>query len=108
RGVSATTNHAGNDWLWVFTSSTSFDANRSYDKFGAYAVLNHAGDLAAAARALSEQGYGTPLPASPRRDAGGLALVPATTAQWRWLADVPREHVKWVWHGRIAAGKLIL
>jgi putative DNA primase/helicase len=42
-GVSATTNHNGSGRLWVFSTSTPFEAGRSYDKFGAYAVLNHGG-----------------------------------------------------------------
>ena len=51
-GISATTNHLGTDTLKVFSSSTPFETEGTYDKFGAYAVLEHAGDLSAAARAL--------------------------------------------------------
>ena len=58
-GISATTNWAGSDLLYVFsTSAAPFEADRSYDKFGAYAVLNHEGDHAAAAQALRAEGYG--------------------------------------------------
>jgi hypothetical protein len=57
-GVSATTNHAASDLLYVFSTSTNFEAGRGYGKFSAYAVLNHEGDFAAAARALAEEGYG--------------------------------------------------
>lgn len=57
-GVSATTNHSASDLLYVFSSSTIFEPDRGYSKFSAYAVLNHAGDMAAAARALAERGYG--------------------------------------------------
>ncbi len=57
-GISATTNYRGSGLLYVFSTSTDFDAERGYDKFGAYALLNHGGDLAAAARALASQGYG--------------------------------------------------
>jgi len=57
-GISATTGHGGSDLLWVFSSSTILEAERSYDRFGAFAALHHDGDLAAAARALAEQGYG--------------------------------------------------
>ncbi len=59
-GISATTNHAGSDLLWVFSTSTRLEAGRSYDRFGAYAVLEHGGDQRAAARALAAKGYGTP------------------------------------------------
>lgn len=58
-GISATTSEGGG--LWVFTTSTEFDIERRYDAFGAYAVLEHHGDLAEAARALRKAGYGGPL-----------------------------------------------
>lgn len=57
-GISATVNYQGNDLFHCFTSSTQFE-QRSYDKFGAYAVLNHNGDIVAAARQLSQEGYGS-------------------------------------------------
>lgn len=68
-GWSATTNYADSDLLYVFTSSTPFEPERGYGKFSAYAVLDHGGDFAAAARALARQGYGppAPLPTAPRR-----------------------------------------
>jgi hypothetical protein len=56
--VSATINHHGSDRLHVFTSSTEFDQDGWYDKFGAYAKLNHGGDLRKAAQDLRRQGYG--------------------------------------------------
>ncbi len=55
---SATTNHNGQDYLYVFSTSSELDEQRAYDKFGAHARLNHSGDLGAAARALVQQGYG--------------------------------------------------
>jgi len=58
RGVSATTNYAGSGLLYVFSSSTPFESEQSYSLFAAYAVLNHNGDYAAAAKALSGKGYG--------------------------------------------------
>lgn len=50
-GVSATTGHCKG--LYVFSTSTSFQAGRSYSKFGAYAHLHHGGDHSAAARELA-------------------------------------------------------
>ncbi len=58
-GISATTNHDGHDLLYVFSTSTAFEAERGYTKFKAYALLNHHGDFSAAARELAEQGYTT-------------------------------------------------
>lgn len=52
-GVSATTNALGTDRLKVFSSSTVFDTETTYDKLGAYAALNHRGDVRAAAVALA-------------------------------------------------------
>ena len=56
-GVSASTGFCkgrnGNDRLYVFSSSAApFEAETSYTKFGAFAVLNHNGDFSAAARRL--------------------------------------------------------
>ena len=64
RGWSATTNKTGHDTLIVFTSSTEFEAwdgngpAPSYSKFAAYALLDHRGDYADAARGLADEGYG--------------------------------------------------
>lgn len=58
-GFSATTGRAEDrDRLYVFSSSTVFQTETPYTKFGAYAVLNHGGDHAAAAQALQKAGYG--------------------------------------------------
>lgn len=51
-GISATTNALGTDTLKVFSTSTVFDTDRTYDRFGAVATLKHGGDLQTAARAL--------------------------------------------------------
>ena len=58
-GASATTGRAGDrDRLYVFSTSTVFQAEVPYTKFGAYALLNHGGDHSAAARELARQGFG--------------------------------------------------
>lgn len=62
RGISATTGHNGTDLFHCFTSSSSFEPNQSYTKFGAYAVLNHNGDFYAAAKDLAKQRYGDTTP----------------------------------------------
>ncbi|MFF4746828.1 phage/plasmid primase, P4 family [Streptomyces sp. NPDC001268] len=62
-GPSATTGHADDrDRLYVFTTSTEFDSERPYTKFGAYALLEHGGDHSAAAKELRRQGYGSSTP----------------------------------------------
>ena len=57
-GISATTNHAGTDKFYCFTTSSMFEAETSYSKFAAYALIEHAGDFRQAARALRSLGYG--------------------------------------------------
>ena len=58
-GWSATTDATGNDTLHVHSTSTPFATSpTSYSKFSAYALLNHAGDHAAAASDLAGKGYG--------------------------------------------------
>lgn len=74
RGLSASTGRdPGRDRLYVFTTSTEFESERPYTKFGAYALLHHAGDHTAAARQLRRDGYGTPAPEPVRH----LTPVPA-------------------------------
>lgn len=59
-GLSATTGQAadGVDRLYVFTTSTEFEAERPYTKFAAYTLLEHGGDYGAAAKALRSAGFG--------------------------------------------------
>lgn len=58
-GSSATTGRASDrDRLYVFSSSTVFETEVPYTKFGAYALLNHGGDHHAAARELVRMGFG--------------------------------------------------
>ncbi|WP_431800358.1 phage/plasmid primase, P4 family [Microbacterium kunmingense] len=85
-GISATTGHAGDrDRLYVFTSSTEFEPEVPYTKFGAYALLQHRGDHAAAAKHLSENGYGhrAPRELAPgtRTTSTGTQIAAITTDQ---------------------------
>ena len=58
-GISATINEGGNGIFYNFsTNSLHFEANTSYSKFAATAILNHAGDYKAAAKQLASQGFG--------------------------------------------------
>jgi putative DNA primase/helicase len=57
-GVSATTNWQGSDLLYVFSTSTAFQAQRGYSKFTAYSLLQHNSDHAAAAGEVARMGYG--------------------------------------------------
>lgn len=68
--ISATTRDEGG--LYVFSTSTPFDPEVPYSKFGAYAVLEHGGDHTAASKALRAAGYGTTAPLA--------AVVPAASS----------------------------
>jgi putative DNA primase/helicase len=58
-GMSATTGRANDrDRLYVFSTSTVFEAEVPYTKFGAYALLNFNGDHSRAASHLARAGYG--------------------------------------------------
>lgn len=56
-GISASTGYQG-DWLYVFTSSTHLEPQRTYDRFGYRAAWRHNSDYSAAAKALADEGYG--------------------------------------------------
>jgi len=63
-GISATTNYRGSDLFYCFSTSTVFEANRGYNRFSSFALLNHGGDFRAAAAALRQAGLSqTPDPA---------------------------------------------
>ena len=42
----------------IFTSSTQFEPNKSYNAFQVYSILNHGGDYSAACKELYHSGYG--------------------------------------------------
>ncbi|TDD32461.1 hypothetical protein E1287_22490, partial [Actinomadura sp. KC06] len=66
-GISATTGMRDDrDRLFVFSTSTEFETDVPYTKFGAYALLEHGGDHSAAAKTLHRDGYGTPAPEPAR------------------------------------------
>ncbi len=53
-GWSASTGYNGTDLLWMFTSSTEFEPDTSYTKFGAHALLNYDGDYSEAGKDLAD------------------------------------------------------
>lgn len=75
-GISATTGARDDrDRLYVFTTSTEFNAETPYTKFGAYALLEHGGDHSAAAKALHAAGYGQRAPEPSRPVLGAQAVA---------------------------------
>ena len=89
-GISATTGRNDGDNLFVFTTSTTFEAERPYSKFAAYAHLNHGGDFSGAAKALRSLGFGSSsLPSIPtlqELQKPSLSIVP----------DIDTDHIEQV------------
>ncbi|MER5356106.1 hypothetical protein ABT093_38020 [Kitasatospora sp. NPDC002551] len=100
RGAKATTGRdLAADRLYVFTTSSEFQAEVPYTKFGAYALLHHGGDHKAAAAALRRQGYGSEperrrlAPARPVEmwSDGSAALDPAYEPE---EGEAPERHLQ--------------
>jgi len=133
-GISATTGRNDADNIYVFSSSTEFETETPYSKFGAYTLLEHHGDYSAAAKALAGQGYGTqimreqdmpgatfgiiaPPTAIPEQAPSGHHDEPTTipeqteTVGIRHIvltsaADIKPRPVFWLWKNRLALGTL--
>ena len=58
-GISATTNYADSDLLYVFSSNAEpFEPECAYNKFVAYTLMHHQGNFSKAAKTLFQLGYG--------------------------------------------------
>ena len=80
-GWSASTGRADDrDRLWSYSTSTEFEQEIPYTKFGAWALLNHGGDHAAAAQALAHDGWGK----ERTIDINIADLMPATRKDPSW------------------------
>jgi hypothetical protein len=102
-GISATTNFADSDLLYVFSTSTLFEPEHTYSKFAAYAHMYHHGDYQTAARELARRGYGEPKqtertqPREPGQPAtAGFKLYDAGA-----IAEWPQEPLDWLAEGLI-------
>ena len=89
-GISATTNFGGSDLFYPFTSSTEFQPETTYSRFGVYALLEHRGDFGKAALALAKKGYGeqddTPVPVAAQTEPIAPRTLDETIATFRrWL-----------------------
>lgn len=87
RGTSATFGIGGTRYFYCFTTSTLFEAERSYTPFAVAAALEHAGDFAAAARALAEQGFGDPRATATRSASREQSRPGAGDPAWPVLDD---------------------
>lgn len=78
---SASTGYQGNDNLYVWSTSTLFEAEKPYSKFAAYTLINHGGDFSAATKDLSAKGFGTPLERSSPPSGNRLLLETSETVE---------------------------
>lgn len=118
RGTSATTGPrplaGGVDLLKVFTTNTAFTPGGCYDKFRAYALLEHHGDLRAAAAALARQGYGDS--SRPRDTRPAATPVPRPAGEPEQppepilvqLSTVVAVPVLWLWDLWLPLGCLVV
>ena len=110
-GISGTTNYAGTDLFYVFTSSTEFDPNTAYSKFGAHAVLEHDGDHSRAAAALRARGFGDspssiPVPDDPSDAPSSAPGGSFSFTPWTELLQEPAETQSWLWDKTLATSSI--
>lgn len=90
-GTSATVTPDG-EVLYVFsTSAAPLEAERAYDKFGAYAALEHGGDHRAAASALRTGGFAEVSVAVAAGSAGRRPVINVAARAPRDIADYAWE-----------------
>ena len=95
KGPSATLGYGGSDLLYVFTTSTPFESDRTYNLFSAYAVLEHGGDYSAAARSLREKGYGSKREAPAEVDLSAFTPPEDTSASHRGWPSIAELGADW-------------
>ena len=120
RFISASTRDDGG--LWVFSTSTEFDSETLYSKFGAYAILAGLGkDYRAAAAQLRQDGYGAaepvmtftqpPQPADsqldPAADWWSVLAAKHIPVDWQQLFDDTPPEEDWIVEPLLAAGRSI-
>ena len=108
-GISASSGLGDADLFYVFTTSTVFDGNAAYSKFGAYALLHHLGDYSAAAAALRADGFGAPTPI-PTADPGDTSPFASPGSfhfsSWTELLAEPEEKQSWLWDQTLATSSI--
>ena len=113
-GVSATTNYAGSDLFYPFTSSTVFEPDKSYSKFAVLTWLDFDGDFSRAALALSKDGYGADILDEAEPDpSSGHESSAGTTTPTRGVRLIKADMmtlrpVRWLWEDRLPIGAFAL
>ena len=99
-----------NGWplFWPFTSSTEFQPDTAYTRFGVYAALKHGGDFKKAAEELRAKGYGGRAP-EPTVTFGQAAPADGGPPRlFKWMSELEHrpENEKWLWKGYLSRGGL--
>lgn len=90
-GISATTGRNDADNFYVFTSSTTFEQEKPYSKFAAFAHLEHGDDFSAAAKDLRSKGYGSQSSSLPSLgELQELKVKPSLSV----VPDIDSDHVE--------------
>jgi hypothetical protein len=105
RGISAVTNHTGTDRLKVFSTSTPFDTETTYDKFGAYALLEHAGDLSRAARHLTIPPLRLANIGMDNNGQTAAAVASNLFINWHTFWNQDRDEREWLFEPILARGR---
>ena len=94
QGISATSGRNDGDNFFVFTSSTTFEQEKPYSKFAAFAHLEHGDDFSAAARDLRAKGYGSQTPNSLSLPSLGELQIAASKPILSVVPDVDADHIE--------------
>jgi hypothetical protein len=111
-GVSATEGYCNG--LYVFSSNAGpFEANKSYSKFAAYALLSCGGDFRVAAQELASKGFGIRAeksvePEVSKPGSGDYAHASAEELGVIMAGNVRERPIEWLWLYRLERGELAL
>lgn len=87
-GISATWK---DDQFWCWTTSSAFEAERTYTLFGVYTVLECGGDFTESTRKLAAEGYGSSGERAPRQSANPhVSTTPVAPGGWQPTPGVKR------------------
>ena len=105
-GASATTGYHGDrDRLYVFSTSTVFQAEVSYTKYMAWTILNFGGDKQSATRELVRRGFGSPAVVGELAEVAWPTDKPSyeanDTGNAAHLRDRIKGHFLWVHEERV-------
>ena len=94
QGISATTGRNDGDNLFVFSSSTTFEQEKPYSKFAAFAHLEHGDDFSAAARDLRSKGFGAQTPSFSSLPSLTQLQELSTKPALSVVPDIDSDHVE--------------